>query len=137
MDKMILDFFVSRSPCRVVVCMKQVNALRLRELFILLNFRSNNYKELRVDPYIITKSRKDGTVCPISYIKGIIYSHETVETTLGHHVAPKDVGKDRIPFQTSDLTMAIIDDPSLVITVRTWASLIILKEYDNANRQSE
>lgn len=117
----VLDFFTSRSPCRVVVCLSTEAALQ-RFFFQLpgLAFRAD-IKGLSWSKFYVTK--KDDRV---SYIVGCVGSSERCEFLLGHHCGNFGDFTSR--------TMAVINSSipeDCVQAMRTWAGLNIIQLGDN------
>lgn len=118
----VLDFFTSRSPCRVVVCLSTRAALD--KFFV--DLREISHKGRRTDlahgTLKVVKPPNDH----VSYIIGFVDTPERRESLLGHYVA----------YNVNDIarTMCVIDDGAsdeLVTAIKTWAEILLTHDGDD------
>lgn len=131
----ILIFFITREPCRIVVT--SVNGPHLGVIWgelkrhidackVPLDWKKGGM--LLINSEQIRKIRKDGTPCPISYIKNLVCSDDTKESLQGHHATPPTHAQALL---NEALTMAVTDESSSIgddkITMlKTWCKRLIM-----------
>ncbi len=119
----VLWFFLTRHPCRIITTSAKEDHLRVLWAEIEGFIRTSKYPLLVADggPLILTQRvlRKNvcGEICPRSYVVGRVASQDSMAAMQGHHVA--DLG-DGVPR-----TMFLPDECSSVphayyLMARTW-----------------
>lgn len=136
--RIILAFFLTRTPCRIVTTSAKSEHLRVLWGEINAAIASAAYP-LTVDqggPLIVNHQNirrvdpETGIECPLSYITGMVASNDSIAAMQGHHVA-------RIADPTTGLwdgiprTMFVSDESSSVpdeyfTMVRTWANRMFI-----------
>jgi len=132
-------YFLSRKPCRIVTTSAKDDHLRV------LWGEINNYIQTSSFPLTVDKGGPlivnhreikrrlpDGSICPVSYIRGMVASADSIASMQGHHVANVGDGIPRTLF-IADEASSVPDDYWKM--ARTWAkrALIIGNPWDCAN----
>lgn len=124
----VLEFFLTRHPCRVVLTSAKDQHLDVLFGEIKQRIARSKYPltveeggPLRVLDREILKVY-DGKECPLSYIKGMVASENTLESLQGHHIAKTGDGVWR--------TMAAFDEASAAKDayyrmMKTWADAMV------------
>lgn len=136
--RVILAFFLTRTPCRIVTTSAKSEHLRVLWGEINAAIASAAYP-LTVDkggPLIVNHQnirridQETNKECPLSYITGMVASSDSIAAMQGHHIArrsdPKTGLWDGIPR-----TMFVSDESSSVpdeyfTMVRTWANRMFI-----------
>lgn len=135
----VVWYFLSRSPCRIVTTSAKDDHLRVLwgEIKRFIQSAKHPLTADRGGPLIVNhreirRRLRDDTECPLSYIKGMVAGTDSIASMQGHHVA--NVG-DGIPR-----TLFVADEASSVpdeywTMARTWAkrALIIGNTWPCAN----
>jgi hypothetical protein len=136
---LVVWFFLSRSPCRIITTSAKDDHLRVLWGEIKRFVQSAKYPldSDRGGPFImhhreILKKLPDGTVCPLSYVKGMVASQDSIASMQGHHIANTGDGVPRTLF-VADESSSVADDYWLMAS--TWAkrALIIGNTWPCAN----
>ncbi len=134
----ILVFFLTRNPCRIVLT--SVNDKHLAVIWgelrrhidlcaVALDVKKGGC--LRINSERIRKILPDGSECKISYIVNMVCSNDTVDAMLGHHATPDgaaDMSQEELKVPR---TMAVTDESSgiwseIVVRLKTWAKRLIM-----------
>lgn len=126
----IVWFFCSRSPCRIITTSAKDDHLRVLWGEI-NNFIQSSKYPLTVDkggPLVvhhreILRRLPDGSVCPKSYVRGMVASLDTIASMQGHHVADVGDGVPRTLF-VSDESSSVPDEYWTM--ARTWAKRALI-----------
>jgi len=134
----VLWFFLSRQPCRIVVTSAKEDHLRVLFGEIGERVRTAKYPLNRakggplVCKYQDIRKVVNGEVCPISYVVGMVASQDSIASLQGHHVASPDA----LPR-----TMFVADEASSVrdnyfTMAASWATrtIIIGNAWPTTNR---
>jgi hypothetical protein len=127
--RLAIAFFCTRSPCRIVTTSAKSEHLMVLWGEIEEAIRTSEFP-LTVDkggPLIVNHRHikrvySNGDECPLSYIKGMVASGDTIASMQGHHIAETGDGLPR--------TMMMVDECSSVADeyrkmYSTWADRII------------
>lgn len=115
-----LAFFLTRHPCRVVTTSAKDDHLRVlwgeinryvQSCKYPLDFKSGgplriNHQDIRK---VFTRGSRAGTVCPISYLTGLVAGADSIAAMQGHHVAKTGDGVPRTLF-VSDESSSVRDE---------------------------
>lgn len=121
----VLWFFLTRQPCRIVTTSAKDDHLRVLwgEIGRFIQTSAHPLDSRKGGPLIINHQdiRKvvGGERCPISYIKGMVASEDTIAAMQGHHVAKTG---DKIPrtLFVSDESSSVPDQ--YMTMARTWCN---------------
>lgn len=128
----VLFFFMTRSPCRVVTTSAKDDHLRVLwgEIGNYIQTSAIPLDAVQGGPLLLRHhdirkwKRWVGLACPISYITGLVASKDSIAAMQGHHVANKGDGIPRTLF-VSDESSSVRDE--YMTMASTWAnrSLVI------------
>lgn len=134
----ILVFFLTRHPCRIVLT--SVNDKHLAVIWgelrrhidlcaVVLDSRKGGC--LRINSERIRKVLPDGSECKISYIVNMVCSNDTVDAMLGHHATPEEWETMSQAELKIPRTMAVTDESSgiwteIVVRLKTWAKRLVM-----------
>lgn len=127
--RIVVLFFLTRYPCRIVTTSAKDDHLRV--LWGEINEAINeSVVPLRSDlggPLISThhelKRIYKGMPCPKSYVKGMVASRDSIASMQGHHVANRGDGIPRTLF-ISDESSSVPDD--YFTMAGTWANRMLI-----------
>jgi hypothetical protein len=126
----VIWFFISRNPCRIVTTSAKDDHLRVLwgEMKRFIQSAKYPLDSERGGPLVvhhreILKKMPDGTMCPLSYVKGMVASQDSIASMQGHHVANTGDGIPRTLF-VSDESSSVADD--YWIMARTWAKRALI-----------
>jgi hypothetical protein len=136
---LILWFFLTRRPCRIVTTSAKDDHLRVLwgeiNQFISTSqipLTSDKGGPLLVNHQDIRWVNSDGSKCPKSYITGLVASPGSIAAMQGHHIAVTGDGIPRTAF-VSDESSSVLDDYYKM--AKTWMnrSLVIGNTWDCDN----
>lgn len=124
----VLTYFLTRQPCRIVTTSAKDDHLRvlwgeihkfIQESVVPLDYRQGgpliiNQREL--------KRFYNGQECKISYVKGMVASTDSIAAMQGHHVAKTGDGIPRTMFFTDESSS--VEDEYMKMG-KTWANTIV------------
>lgn len=126
--RLITLFFITRYPCRIVTTSAKDDHLRVLWGETLQGIRESKVPLLAPDgPLIYTHHEMrrlyEGEKCPLSYVKGMVASTDSMAGMQGHHIANRGDGIPR--------TLFIADESSSVeeqyfVMARTWANRMLI-----------
>lgn len=127
--RIVILFFLTRRPCRIVNTSAKDDHLRV--LWGEIGEGINNSRiPLTTDkggPLIVThrEIRKvyKGTVCPKSYVRGMVAGTDSIASMQGHHIANTGDGIPKTLFM-SDESSSVEDEYFRM--ARTWANRMLL-----------
>lgn len=131
----ILYFFLTRKPCRIVpTSAKEAHlAVLWGEVMRFVNRSKYPLKSTEGGPLLINhqhirKVRSDGTLCPLSYVNCMVASQDTIAAMQGHHANPDTVeeANDGIPrtLFVSDESSSVPDAYYDMVT--SWAKRMLV-----------
>ena len=131
----ILYFFLTRKPCRIVpTSAKEAHlAVLWGEVMRFVNRSKYPLKSTEGGPLLINhqhirKVRADGTLCPLSYVNCMVASQDTIAAMQGHHANPDTVeeANDGIPrtLFVSDESSSVPDAYYDMVT--SWAKRMLV-----------
>jgi hypothetical protein len=135
----VVWFFCSRRPCRIVTTSAKDDHLRVLwgEIKRFIQTASIPLTVDKGGPLIVNHreikwQNSDGTICPLSYIRGAVASSDSIASMQGHHIANKGDGVARTLF-VSDESSSVPDEYWTM--AKTWAkrALIIGNPWDCSN----
>ena len=127
--RIVLLFFLTRQPCRIVTTSAKDDHLRVLWGEIGQGVLESRHPLLHSlgGPLISThrELRKvyKGHACPISYVRGMVASSDTLASMQGHHVANTGDGIPRTLF-ISDESSSVEDE--YFTMARTWANRMLI-----------
>jgi len=135
----VIWFFLSRTPCRIITTSAKDDHLRVLWGEIKRFVQTAAYP-LEVEhggPLImhhreIIKRLPDGSTCPLSYVKGMVASADSIASMQGHHIANTGDGVPRTLF-ISDESSSVADDYWMMASTWTKRALIIGNTWPCAN----
>jgi hypothetical protein len=89
-------FFLTRNPCRIVTTSAKDDHLRVLwgEINWFVQHARFPLSESQGGPLVVNqrelkKYLRDGSLCPTSYVKGMVAADDTIAAMGGHHAVPK------------------------------------------------
>ncbi len=137
--RIIPAFFLTRDPCRIVTTSAKDDHLRVLwgEIMHAINssaipLTSDKGGPLIINHQSIRRMMPDGSICPLSYIIGMVASQNSIAAMQGHHIANTGDGVPRTLF-VSDESSSVPDE--YFTMARTWANRMFIfgNTWDCAN----
>ncbi len=125
----ILWFFLTRRPCRIVTTSAKEDHLRVLwgEMSRFIQTCKYPLDSAKGGPLVVNQReikyiRNDGSPCPLSYVKGMVASDEAIAAMQGHHIAATGDGIPRTLFVADECSSI----PQAYYTMAsTWANRIL------------
>lgn len=127
--RLILLFFLTRYPCRIVTTSAKDDHLRVLwgEMLQAVQESAFPLEATKGGPLILThreiKRIYKGQLSKICYIKGMVAGHDSIASMQGHHVANRGDGIFRTLF-VSDESSSVEDEYYKM--ARTWANSMLI-----------
>lgn len=137
--RIVILFFLTRTPCRIVTTSAKDDHLRVLWGEILQGIRESVVPLVApYGPLVPThhqlKKLYNGQECPISYVRGMVASQDTIASMQGHHVSTPRGWMEwlrRNRMQDMPRTLFVADEASSVVDeyfrmARTWAKRMLI-----------